>query len=67
MNKLNLKYDENSDRKNIREISNILQYISIKMKENKLYINSNCQIFFKNLETQIINAKKMLNKIIKRI
>ena len=66
MNKLNLKYDENSDRKNIREISNILQYISIKMKENKLYINSNCQIFFKNLETQIINAKKNVEQNYKK-
>ena len=60
MKELNLK-DNDSDQQNIKKISNILQYLSLKMKENKLYINSNCQEFFKSLETQIIKAKNYID------
>ena len=56
MNDLNMKCDE-SDFQNIKKISNSLQYITIKMKENKFFLNSNCLEFFKNLENQILKAK----------
>ena len=43
---------------NIKKISNILQYANIKMKENKFYLNSNCEVFFRTLEKQILDAKE---------
>ena len=62
MKDLNLEYNENSEFQNIKNISNILQYLTIKMKDNKFFINSNCLIFFKNLEKQIIKAKNHLEQ-----
>ena len=37
MKDLNLEYNDNSDFKNIKSISNILQYLTIKIKENKFF------------------------------
>ena len=56
MDDLNLKFDD-SDMKNINNISNILQYMTIKIKENKFYKDSNCEDFFQILENQIKKAK----------
>jgi BMFP domain-containing protein YqiC len=61
MNELNQNYNE-SDLKNIKEISNILQYMIKKKKENKFYINSNCEDFFKTLKNQIIKAKNYVEE-----
>ena len=61
MNELNQKYND-SDLQNIKEISNILQYMNKKMKENKFYKNSNCEDFFKTLKNQIIKAKNYVEE-----
>ena len=53
---------KNTDEDNIKKISNILQNISINIKNNKFYINSNCKIFFSNLKDQIYKAKKNIEK-----
>ena len=53
---------KNTDEDNIKKISNILQNISINIKNNKFYINSNCNIFFSNLKNQIYKAKKNIEK-----
>ena len=55
-NELNINYDE-SDILNFKTISNILQYITNKIKENKFYIDSNCENFFITLTGQINKAK----------
>ena len=57
MENLNIKC-EKSDLDNIKKFCNILQYITINMKENKFYIDSNCQIFFNNLKKQIYKEKR---------
>ena len=51
-----------SDEDNIKKISNILQNVSINIKNNKFYINSNCNEFFNNLKNQIYKAKKNIEK-----
>ena len=61
MEDLNLKC-EKSDLVKIKKFSNILQYITINIKENKFYINSNCKIFFSNLKKQIYKAKENVEK-----
>lgn len=53
---------KNSDKDNIKKISNILQNVSINIKNNKFYINSNCKEFFSNLKKQIYKAKKNIEK-----
>ena len=61
MEDLNLKC-EKSGLEKIKKFSNILQYITINIKENKFYINSNCKIFFSNLKKQIYKAKENVEK-----
>ena len=60
---LNLKYNESEDRDNLKKLSNIIQYMINNVRENKLYINSNCQNFFKMLESQIHKANDYTKKI----
>lgn len=61
MNELNI-ICKNTDEDNIKKISNILQNVSINIKNNKFYINSNCEEFFSNLKNQISKAKKNIEK-----
>ena len=54
--------NDNNDSTNIKQISNLLQNMIIKIKENKFYLNSNCDVFFTSLEKQIIDAKQHVEK-----
>ena len=56
----NIKYDE-SESKYFKNISNILFYINYKIKEIKLYVESNCLDFFNSLEAQIRKAKNYVD------
>ena len=56
----NIKYDE-SESKYFKNISNILFYINYKIKEIKLYVESNCVDFFNSLEGQIRKAKNYVD------
>ena len=59
MNKTNIKYNE-SENEYFKKISNILFYIKENIKEIKLYVESNCEDFFKNLKIQIKEAKNYI-------
>ena len=56
----NIKYDE-LESKYFKNISNILFYINYKIKEIKLYGESNCVDFFNSLERQIRKAKNYVD------
>jgi len=62
MDDLNLQYNEEKDGENLKEFSNILQYMINKKEKNKFYLNSNCEKFFSILKTQIDKANKNTKK-----
>jgi len=58
----NFKISENLLKENSLKLSHLYQCTLKRIKENKYYVDSNCEEFFTNLENQIIGAREFTIK-----